>query len=158
MRCPFHCRSVLFRGPLWSCATAKTIELFPLVYWPFWNFSWDSVVGVLLDCDVRLFLGPPSGSKIRPSEQSHVQHNTDPVAHSGATSKWFVTKVWSPLLQTAVIAEKRLFNDHSHRCDDYRRDGLLFYLNMIDTISGLFSPLLSIPGLTEIPSPAKRKS
>ena len=42
---------------------------------------------VLLDCDVRLFLGAnlevaeAAGSKInRASEQSHVQHNTDPVS------------------------------------------------------------------------------
>ena len=35
---------------------------------------------------------------------------------------------------------------------------MLFYLDMIDAISGLFSSLLSLPGLKEITSPAKTKS
>lgn len=35
---------------------------------------------------------------------------------------------------------------------------MLFYLDMIDAISGLFSSLLSLPGLKEITSAAKTKS
>lgn len=71
------------------------------------------MVRVLLDCDVRLFLGAnlevakAAGSKInRASEQSHVQHNTDPVSiRRNLKNEWFVTKEWSPSLQqTAVIA------------------------------------------------------